>query len=475
MAVARSQTAGGFTAIHVWLIAFVALWLASTVFLVIVYLDQDKKDTAVANMRADLEKVVSRSARRLPQFAAAKPGDGNSMADLLESARSRIAELAVGDPDATADVVQESLSEKLQNIRANPRIPDPSVFADASYDEALGHLFDLYRGEAEARDEARETIESLTAELASARETGTKLASDFDADAARLEEQLQELRTDRSRYGSERDAQIDAFEKQLEEIRQQCSDDIQAQRRDNQRLREDYDELLARFSELKAKLGQAQVSPEELATARVGDGIILEVSRDDDVVYIDLGAEHEVTLGLEFAVYDSLTGIPASGEAKARIEVVSVFDQTSQCRIVQRHTLEPVLDGDIIANPIYDRDRPLQFFILGTFDLDGDLKTDPSGDQRIAALIEAWGGVVENRLSGQVDFVVLGGPPKLPRLSPDLDPEDDPQYQAAQRARQAYDRQLDTVQSLALPTLTQSTLLRFLGYRKGVGALAADL
>ena len=37
MAIARGQGQGGITAIHIWLIIFVALWLTASVLLVVLY------------------------------------------------------------------------------------------------------------------------------------------------------------------------------------------------------------------------------------------------------------------------------------------------------------------------------------------------------------------------------------------------------------------------------------------------------
>jgi len=125
-----------------------------------------------------------------------------------------------------------------------------------------------------------------------------------------------------------------------------------------------------------------------------------------------------------------------------------------------------IVTGDLIANPIYDRNRPLRFYVLGQFDLDRDGDDDPQGAELISALIKRWGGSVESQLSGKLDFVVLGGPPQTPRARLDTDPEDDPVFQQAQRRYDDYQKQVDTIRSLAIPTLTQSVFLNFLGYHR---------
>ena len=82
---------------------------------------------------------------------------------------------------------------------------------------------------------------------------------------------------------------------------------------------------------------------------------------------------------------------------------------------------------------VTDRERPLKFFVIGEFDLDGDGRADRDGRERIEDLIREWGGNLEPRLTAQIDFVVLGGPPPAPRRSMDRDAEDDVRYQSAKK------------------------------------------
>ena len=215
----------------------------------------------------------------------------------------------------------------------------------------------------------------------------------------------------------------------------------------------------------------------ELATARRGDGVIMTAKPGENVVYIDLGSRNGMTLGLEFAVYDALGGIPEDGLAKGRIEVVSINERSSECRIVEMLSTDPIVSGDIIANPIYDRHRKLAFFVLGEFDLDGDGRYDPDGADRIKALIQNWGGDLVDTLNAQVDFVVLGGAPKSPSRPLDASPEEDRRYQAAERAHERYMTNRASVETLAVPTLTQTVFLNFLGYEgdQAVGQAAALL
>src|SRR5690606_30821755 len=69
---------------------------------------------------------------------------------------------------------------------------------------------------------------------------------------------------------------------------------------------------------------------------------------------------------------------------------------------------------DIIANAVYDPNKTYKFVIDGLFDIDGDGITNRYETQDLAALIEQWGGTVEDEVVGDIDFIVLGEKPTLP-------------------------------------------------------------
>lgn len=464
MAVARAQGQGGLTAIHVWLIVFVALWLTSTVLLVILYLDQEKNLTAAEEVRADIAKVISTDGKKLPQWPEAKPNPGATMVDLIEAARAETATLVSGNPADQAAALRQGFDERVNQLRANPFVAASGVpFAANTYADALDDVTRRFLAAAEARAEAEKGLGELTRELETLRGTQTGQKDEFVAGAEQLRADIAKLRADYEESRQAHVQQITEFEQQIEAIQAQCTEDIQAQRTLTADCVRDYDDLFDRFEQLKAKLGQSQVSPIPLATVRGADGKVLKATPGDNVVYIDLGKRDHLTPGLEFAVYDALEGVPEDGRAKARIEVTTIYDETALCTVVAMLSNDLIRSDDLIANPVYDRIRTLKFFVLGDFDLDGDQKSDPDGADRIAAIIERWGGIVEPRLNAQVDFVVLGGPPPTPRRSPEYDEVDDVRYQAEKQVYDRYEAQINSVRALAVPSLTQSVFLNFLG------------
>jgi hypothetical protein len=178
-----------------------------------------------------------------------------------------------------------------------------------------------------------------------------------------------------------------------------------------------------------------------------------------------MGRDAGLVLGLKFAVYPKTTGIPADGRSKARIEVVNIFNQSAECRISELLGRDPILEGDIVSNPIFDRDRSLQFMVLGRFDLNGDGSADAEGAEQVESLIRNWGGTVTTEMTARVDFVVVGEAPPMPVQISEPTPEQLERFEAAQKSHDAFEATFRAAQALSIPQMTHPVFLRFLGYR----------
>jgi hypothetical protein len=143
---------------------------------------------------------------------------------------------------------------------------------------------------------------------------------------------------------------------------------------------------------------------------------------------------------------------------------VSIDDQSAECRIVDVARNEVILEGDLIANPIYDSDRAVRFVVLGEFDLDHDGLPDPAGAPIIRSMVTEWGGTLSDELTALTDFVVLGGAPRRPRPVRDAAPEEAERVRAMQQLFDGYHETVRAARTLAIPVLTQEVFLNFLGY-----------
>ena len=144
------------------------------------------------------------------------------------------------------------------------------------------------------------------------------------------------------------------------------------------------------------------------------DGKIAKVLPEQGLCYINLGRKDGVQRGLPFAVYPARAVITEKGAAKARIIVVSVHENTSECRIVLGRREDPVTEGDLIANLAFDTTRVYKFVVEGGFDLYGRGRPDPLGNSRIKQMIQQWGAKIVDTVTVDTDFVVMGAEPVTP-------------------------------------------------------------
>ncbi len=467
MAQARAQGRGGFTAVHIWMIAFVFLWLTSTVLLVWLYTEQEGLTKKVADLTRDNKRLVRGGDKNLPWYINASDS-GSSMASLCEAARMETAVLAIGEEAEDVPSVRTKIATFLNEIVEAGLVDDPLPYTSIELLPAAKSLYTAFEGERAFRLAAEGRAREAEDQFQELVTTHEKAKAAFDESTAMLNAKIGELERDRSLYREKRDDEVDGFEKLVEDARQEASRNLQDARNEKMELETQLGELQTRYVGLKDKLGELQITPGELITARQADGQIVQAAVGSDVVYINLGRDHQLTAGLRFAVYPK-TGIPLDGRSKARVEVTRIHERTAECLIVSVQPTEIIVEGDLVANPVYDPYSSMRFVVTGEFDLDGDGVDDPFGRDAVVSLITNWGGEVRTDLSSRVDFVVVGYPPEAPKsLSADksgrLDAGLAEKMQSIQDRIDAYEDLVAAASSLSIPILTQDVFLRFLGY-----------
>jgi hypothetical protein len=445
---ARAQAKGGVSGILVSLIVFVALWLTSTVLLVLLYTDQKDLELKNSDLRASVDKTGA-------ELRAA------------EQARNALAAAATGEAGDAPEAVKSKLRQLDEQMGQEGILPKGVTVGDVSYLQALNLLYETLKSRNKLLTASQDSAQGLTRQIEALTAANTAQQAAFDQQIADLGQKLSELKASWEEYAKSRDREVDGFNQKLTDSDARASRDIQEQRTENKRLATKFDELQNRYGELKERLGTLQIRPQELITARQADGHVVTAKPGEEVVYLDLGRDAGLVLGLQFAVYSAASGIPADGQAKARVEVVNIFDTSAECRIVEVHGRDPILEGDLVANPVFDRERALRFMVVGRFDIDGDGQVDPEGASQIESLIQNWHGTVTQELSAQVDFLVVGAAPPKPVIIGDQTPEAQARFDAAKKVYDAYNETAQTAQALSIPMLTHGVFLHFLGYSGG--------
>lgn len=466
MAQARAQGTSGFTAVHVWMVGFVFLWLTSTVLLVWLYTEQEDLKNTSDQLRQENQRLVRGGDKGLTWYTEAQ-ATGSSMARLCEDARMQTAVIAVGEEVADVEGVHTKVEVFFNEIKDDGLVEDVALLETAQLLPAMTMLYQEFKDQYTRRREAEDRADGAERELRELATTQQEVQSQFDSATDGLKGQIATIEQERSAHNAERDQEIDDFGSRIDDMRQAHSREVQSKTNEIQKERRQNSELQSRYAELQTKLGELQIKPGEQLSARMEDGRVVRAEPGDGVVYIDLGRRDHLTPGLQFAVYPS-SGIPADGRAKARVEVTRIHEGVAECKILAVLCEDVVIEGDLVANPVYDPARLLRFVVVGNFDLDGNGRDDPRGDDHIKGLISGWGGEVVEVLSSRVDFVVAGFAPPVPKTvgsaktARDRDVEE--RERLLQRRAEEYEQVLASAASLSIPILTQDVFLQFLGF-----------
>jgi len=159
-------------------------------------------------------------------------------------------------------------------------------------------------------------------------------------------------------------------------------------------------------------------------------GLVVRAQPGTKECYINLGHKDRVTAGLTFSVHDPRIGVKLPTETdlnktntdpdlggKASIEILQVTGENeSLCRITYVRRGQVILPGDLIANLFYqqNKNKKFHFVIFGDFDLDGDGVATAAERERLVRLINTWGGVVDEKITPNTDYLVLGTRPAAP-------------------------------------------------------------
>lgn len=308
----------------------------------------------------------------------------------------------LGTQSTTPEQFNQRLAEATGGMPAIERIRQ----LERQVDELQRQLADANT----AREAAVQGLAQQSEFLAQQREdlltTEQRVKSDVDSYSSRVTEHVQKL-TD----------EIQAARSRIDQARAQFEQDkVQLQDRINDLVEQNL-VLEGQIQNLRnERRGELLKPKSEFALV---DGRIISVDGAGGTITIDRGRRNKVILGMNFAIYSDASAIrpDASGSyppGKAMVEVINIQDNAATCRVLRSSQGNPIVRGDVIANPIYDPNKVYTFLVYGHFDADGDGISSAFEADAIRALIKEWGGTVVDDLTGDVDFLVLGARPLLP-------------------------------------------------------------
>lgn len=464
------------------LIIFVGLFIAATTIAVIYYIKAEEYRTAAADWERQLDDLAnSRERQDIGKIVGTKPSDKTWLAIMSEylDQMSAIVMGGVAAPTSAEVKAKTAATESTNTYKLAQEYVDLT-----SADPNAPGLVRIVRELKLAMDNATNAIAGLKGQLKElqdrfedARTTSFAKEQILLAEKDRLQQQSNEIMQD---YNELRVLMQQTADQQVQTLLTQLDGEKNNVKTLNQ-------ELLGTKAELATAEDMAKRSQEELAKVKPppdrevaafkSDGEILLVDDGAKTVHLNIGSANRVYQGLTFSVYDRNAPIPKDGKGKAEIEVFDVAKNYSAARVLRSETKRPILQGDIVANLIWDSSKTNVFVVAGDFDVNGDGGIDADAADKIKGLVEKWGGKVADAISIDTHYLVLGNQPqvlKKPTLEEqELDPRAMARYEASLQRVNQYKEVQSRAQALWIPVFNYERFLYFIGYKGQIGRAGA--
>lgn len=419
-----------------------------------------------------LQEDADRATRRLrdagnpPSYYAQEATERHTDAFSAMNADMRtIAELVSGNAEALRPVLVSDAKALLKETSDAHR---GGVTESDNLLQAMRRMLKSLNDNANLLAAQKSEIEKLQADNEAA-VNGLKAASD------QYSSQVASLRDEMSRLEKEKADQLEAKDKQLGEIQAAAT----AQGEELQRLKAD---TQTRDRENALTLGRMEGTIREqgqkLAESRQGgfrvdailkkaDGKVLRAIPGSGIIYANLGARDGVKPGMTFVVFSGSGERNEDFRGKGAVEIATVLEDTCECRVTRSAAGRPIIEGDMLVNVAFERGRKPKFAIVGQFDLNHDGEIDPDGAERIAAIVQEWGGQVVPEIDDTTEFLVAGSSPIPPAVHSGGGQGGgnivEELRATRERERAAYDNTIEKARSRFIPVIGQSQFLFLTG------------
>ena len=464
------------------LITFVGLWLAFFAIAVICYIENETYRDRADQAESNLEEIIkpAEQLKGLGKIVGTIPIGKSALGTMADYLDETVCLIVGGVPETTsAEAKVNDANTKVGNALTSAQehidIADPNT---TGLVQIIGGLTAELENTKKAKLATEEQLNDLQERFDSATKTNSEKEQVHLSEKNKLQQQVNQIQADyedlQARLNKSTEDRIDTYRKQLEQA--------------TANLKTLNYELLKTQADLKMaedimKRAQQEVMlikppPDHEVLAHRPDGEIMLIDDQAKVVHLNIGSKQHVYRGLTFTVYDRSGSIPKDGKGKAEIEVFDVADTYSAARITQSDPKRPILQGDIVANLIWNSDKTNVFVIAGDFDLDNDGNFDTNAIGRITALIEKWGGRVADTISIDTDFLLLGSQPLVPKQQPtfeqrELDPGAMQRYEALLERLNHYNQLQSQAQALWIPIFRYERFLYFIGYKGQISQAGA--
>jgi len=302
-------------------------------------------------------------------------------------------------------------------MRTLQQLINPAVSRTNHYKNRMEQLqveLQIAEGQKKSREEVAPQIPKKKEETRAALQ---KEIARLNEEIAREKTQYNERKTKFNEDKTKSEGEIAA------EIEKYAADEIKV----NNEIRE----LKRQLEELKVK----EVIKHEINFIH---GKILNPDVPNKTAFINIGSRERVVPGLKFLVGNR--GVQGKFDYKAKIEVKKAWMTYCEVAIIESYDKDrPVVEGDAIVNPLFNKERPIVVAFVGE---DRPLRLRYSVDEA-SRRIKEIGSEVRKEVTLDVDYVVFT-------------------EAGAQKTRESYDPYKKAV-FLEIPIADATDIFRFLG------------
>ncbi|HTK73636.1 MAG TPA: hypothetical protein VL371_00160 [Gemmataceae bacterium] len=321
--------------------------------------------------------------------------------------------------DLLAEAQQAALAKEREAKAAENTLAETRKQFDAERQELVAK-----QKETEKKlGEANNTVNQVRQEKHGGSDEASKKIKELTDQVAQLTIELQNTKVEKDRDIAKRDAEIENRKKIRDALFAKVGPLMDklasvAESRPEMRDIAELHEMLARVFDKSGSL-----------TNDTPKGEVVKVDRANnrDLVYVNLGSADYLQPQVSFSIMPAgSTGKAASArQRKAAIEIVTILEpHLSTAKIVEEPNRyrDPIMPGDLLFNPVWNRDQRVHIALCGMIDINGDGIDDTPELikmlEKQGVIIDAWLDPRAHQIKGpgiteRTEFLVLGEAPKL--------------------------------------------------------------
>ncbi len=338
---------------------------------------------------ADIEKFKGRTTEaqtELAEVTVEKDAalDGRKALSHLVGYRDESIDTAFSDETAIQTAIEAAKAEVGQSLGG----PD----AKPTLQRVIAALISANQAKAQALAAAKADLDKATASRQAAESKTDDIEKTFSDQIAAL---TQQLKDEQQRADNQSKSDATRFDELT--ASQQTAD---ASARAAQQALAEFQVASGREVATKEAQIQALALRREPVAPEGPDGSILSVSKQGGTAFIDVGGRDGLKRGTRFEVLRP--GKAGQMISRGSVEVREVQSDMALVGLLgEPDPFDPILPGDLVRNPHFEKGKVNHFFLLGDFPL------TLSKDFAAARLVEL-GSVVDTKLDTGTDILVVG-------------------------------------------------------------------